>query len=352
MLAVARAFAARGHAVTIYTSVWQGEKPPGITVVEVLVQARTNHGRNLGFVRRFAERRVGADGTVVIGFNKMPGLDFYYAADSCFAEKAYSQRSFFYRILPRSQSYLQFEQAVFGEQEKTRALLIAPAQRTAFQQYYRTPDARLYLLPPGISRACVNEDGARIYALHDELGLAHDKKIALFVGSGFRTKGLDRAIAAIDALPPALRHITHLAIAGRDNATAFEKQAKQAGLEKQVHFLGGRNDVAQLMKSADVLLHPARREAAGLVLLEASVACLPILVTDVCGHAHYISEHDLGIVLPSPFSQQQLNHALVTMLSDIPQANIWRVHGRQFAKTADIYSMPERFVEYVESCQA
>ena len=30
----------------------------------------------------------------VIGFNKMPGLDIYYAADACYEEKAQTQRSY------------------------------------------------------------------------------------------------------------------------------------------------------------------------------------------------------------------------------------------------------------------
>ena len=50
-----------------------------------------------------------------------------------------------------------------------------------------------------------------------------------------------------------------------------------------------------------ILIHPAYSEAAGMVLLEEIVAGLPVLVTDVCGFAHYINDAEAGIVEPSPF---------------------------------------------------
>ena len=85
MLTMAHACRARGHEVTIYTAAWQGPKPADIAVVELPVRALTNDGRSIAFVGRFREAMRNAPPSVVIGFNKMPGLDVYYAADGCFA---------------------------------------------------------------------------------------------------------------------------------------------------------------------------------------------------------------------------------------------------------------------------
>ena len=46
---------------------------------------------------------------------------------------------------------------------------------------------------------------------------------------------------------------------------------------------------------ADLLIHPAYNENTGTVLLEALVAGLPVLVSAVCGYAHYIAEADAGL---------------------------------------------------------
>ena len=66
-----------------------------------------------------------------------------------------------------------------------------------------------------------------------------------------------------------------------------------------MQFLGGRSDVPRFLLGADLLIHPAYHENTGTALLEALVAGLPVLVTDVCGYAHYIAEADAGRVLPS-----------------------------------------------------
>src|SRR5690606_33615578 len=98
----------------------------------------------------FVQRETRARGfTAVVGFNRMPGLDWYFAADSCFAEKA-AGRSWLYRLAPRTRQYLAFERAVFAPPSPTRALLISPLQAQQYQRHYDIPSERLTLLPPGI----------------------------------------------------------------------------------------------------------------------------------------------------------------------------------------------------------
>src|SRR5690606_39582271 len=152
MLAMARACVARGHQVTIYTQSWSGQKPENIQVVILPVRGLTNHGSAAKFARQFQKLRAQEMLDLVVGFNKMPGLDVYYAADVCFAQKVYEERSWIYRLSGRSRQYLALERAVFAPSSKTQVLLISPAQLEPFQRYYQTPRQRLHLLPPGIRR--------------------------------------------------------------------------------------------------------------------------------------------------------------------------------------------------------
>src|SRR5690606_34346082 len=141
---------------------------------------------------------------------------------------------------------------------------------------------------------------------------------------------------------------SHLVIAGEDHHKAFQQQACERGLVDRVHFLGGRKDVSQLLKCADVLIHPARREAGGIALLEAACAALPVITTEVCGHAHYIAQHNLGVVLPSPFQQSALDVALANALANDAQQIAWRENAQRFAKTANIYDMPKYAADAIE----
>ncbi len=76
-------------------------------------------------------------------------------------------------------------------------------------------------------------------------------------------------------------------------------------MSDQVQILKGRSDIPRFLLGADLLIHPAYNENTGTVLLEALVSGLPVLVTEVCGYAHYIAEADAGRVLPAPFDQRQ-----------------------------------------------
>ena len=348
MLTMAHACSQRGHEVTIYTAAWQGPRPDGIAVVELPVRALTNHGRSMAFVARFLAALRTLPPSVVVGFNKMPGLDVYYAADVCFAQKAFAERGLLYRLMPRARHYLELESAVFGSASRTEVLIIAKAQIPVFQHYYATPAERMHLLAPGIRRDCVMPPDypERRAELRREYGLADDERLILFVGSDYRRKGLERALRGIAALDEPQRSRIRLWIAGQDKQAPFLNLVRTLGLEQQVRFLGARDDVPQLMWSADLLLHPAYSEAAGLVLLEAMVAGLPVIASAVCGYAHHIEENAMGRVLADPITPPTIAAAIASVFAE--GSAIWHERSRQTAREADIFSMPQRAAEIIE----
>ena len=59
--------------------------------------------------------------------------------------------------------------------------------------------------------------------------------------------------------------------------------ASQPPLAGRVHFLGNRHDVAQLLSECTALVHAARQEPLGRVLLEAAACGTAVVATDVGG---------------------------------------------------------------------
>lgn len=348
-LRIALACQARGHAIRVYALTWQGEVPPGFEVVQVPVKALTNPRRYEKFTawvqadiaRRPVER--------VIGFNKMPGLDVYFAADPCFEDKARTLRNPFYRLSGRYRHFAAYERAVFDPAAHTQILLISKAQQPVLTRYYATPPQRFHLLPPGIDRdRRAPPDAAAIRAaFRAEHGLDDNALLLLQIGSGFKTKGLDRSLTALAALPAPLRARTRLIVIGQDDPTPFQRQARALGVADSVSILSGRDDIPRFLLGADLLIHPAYHEAGGIVLLEAAVAGLPVLVTDVCGFAHYIADADAGRVVATPFDQSDFNHQLADILADDALRARWHAHGLAFAEQADIYSLAERAADVI-----
>lgn len=348
MLEIARQCRNKGHDITVITREWNGNVEAGINVEIINVGGITNHRKDLNFSRQITPAlRERFD--LVIGFNKMPNLDIYYAADSCFADKVYRERPWWYRYTPRAKIYLSLEHGVFQKNKNTHALMISKNEMAVYESYYQTEKNRLHYLPPGIKRDRIrpeNADNVSRRKRH-ELGIADDEFMVLFIGSGFRTKGLDRAIIALANLPSHKLAKTKLWVVGQDKEREFKKLAQKHGVEDKIHFMGGRDDVAEWLWTADVLIHPAYRENTGTVLLEAMIAGCPVLTTAACGYSFYVKDAEMGKVIELPFKQENLNIALNEMLEK-NQSCIWHQRGFQFANLADIYSLTERAAELIE----
>jgi UDP-glucose:(heptosyl)LPS alpha-1,3-glucosyltransferase len=339
-LEITTALLRQGCECRIYCLEWQGDVPAGIDVRRVRVRALSNHVR----YRRFQEH-VQADLSAdpvdgVAGFNKMPGLDVYFAADPCFLEKL-SQRGWWYRHTRRARLFADWERAVFGVPGATRVLLLSETQRENFTSHYQTPPERFIPLPPGVlpDRSCPEDAPDRRRAARAALSIEPGEMVLLALGSGFETKGLDRTIDALAAIrreQPA--QPIRLLVVGQDKYRRFQRQAKKLGLLEQVNFLGGRDDVVDLMLASDLLVHPARSEAAGVVLLEALVVGLPVVVTDLCGHAHHVTAARAGLVLPAPFSQDDLQRAIMRFFDGTYRAEC-RESARLYSRLTDLRSM-------------
>lgn len=348
-LRIALACRARGHAVRVLTLDWQGARPPGLEIEIVAAPGLTGPAR----YRRFGatvQRQLASDpADAVIGFNKMPGLDIYYAADPCYAHKAHTQRGALYRLLPRYRHFLSYEQAVFGPAAHTQILMISDRQRPLFERHYGTPAERFHGLPPGIDRSRRAPPDAEAAAMRKtfraEFGLADNQPLLLMIGSGFRTKGLDRVLRGLAALPAALA-ATHLFVIGQDDPAAFRRLAERLGVAERVRFFSGRDDVPRFLQGADLLVHPAYSENTGTVLLEALVAGLPVLTTANCGYARHVAAAAAGEVLPDPYRQEDFDRALAALLGE--DRAVLRQRALAWADQADIYRLPERAAELIE----
>lgn len=346
---IAQTLAARGHDVRVYTQSWEGECPDVFELIIVPVRSRTNHGRNAEYYSWVQAHLLQNPVDRVVGFNKMPGLDVYYAADVCYAEKVAQEKGFFYRLTSRYRHYAAFERATFEQGKPTQLLMLTDKQIADFQKHYKTEAGRFHILPPGIypDRKYSQQIPNSREVYRQKNGITEQQHLLLQVGSDFTRKGVDRSIEALASLPETLRLNTLLFIVGQDKPRKFEALAEKHGVRANVHFFSGRNDVAELMAAADLLLHPAYQEAAGIVLLEAITAGLPVLTSSVCGYAHYIEDANCGVVIEEPFRQDMLNEILCEALTQSSLRAAWAENARHYADTQDLYSLPEKAADLI-----
>lgn len=350
---IAKEVEKRGHTIRVYVQEWNGPKLQSFEIIEVPVSSRTNHGQGKQFVDWVQKHLKSHPVDVVVGFNKMPGLDVYYAADVCYEEKVSLEKqgltALLYRMTSRYRHFSTYENATFGHGLKTKLMMIAESQIKDFKKHYGTEDSRFILLPPGIApdRKYSNlAEGTREH-FRTENQIASNQLLLLQLGSDFKRKGVDRSLKAIASLPPEIKERVVLMVVGQDRPEKFIDLARQLGIDANVRFFSGRDDVPAIMGATDVFLHPAYTENTGTVILEAVVAGLPVIVTEICGYSPYIQKANCGIVVSDPDIQDSLNKALLKLLSDDEYRGRCSNNAKHFADTEDLYSMPERAADVI-----
>ena len=182
---------------------------------------------------------------------------------------------------------------------------------------------RFTVIPPGVALPpVVDRAEARI-----ALGLSSDGPVVLFVGRLTAVKRLDRLLEAFaevrDRVPDAV-----LVVAGEGDLTD-EVRLVATSLGDAVRLVGWQSDVAQLYASADLVVISSDNEGMPVTLLEAAMAGVPGVTTDV-GSAAEVVEHGVtGLVVPPDAGA--LSAALVELLLDAERRSVM---GRAAAERA------------------
>ena len=312
--------AARGHEVTCFTGSWEGEIPSFIHVEMLPLKKVTNHGRAAEFEKLFAEKiRNGAfDRTVT--FNRIGGTDVYFAGDDCYAA-GLAHKSRLLRLFPRYRTFLRQEKNILNPAAKTHILYLDQRQKNDYMAYYGTQEERFTFLPPTGEPECMRNDHTiRLReAKRKELNLSDDQLLLISVAADFHCKGIDRTLNAVVALPEDIRKKCVLCLIGGSDPKRrkqFIQQSEQLGIKQQTIFAGPRDDVYAYLAAADLMVHPARKEAAGTVLAEALASGVPIICSAVCGYASIVG--DAGVVIPEPFDAKTFVGLLTETLNRLP----------------------------------
>ncbi len=340
-----------GAEIDIFAARLQGEPPqtpPGINFFHLPGKGISHHRQYINFADLVRDKVESNGYQAVVGFNKMPGLDLYYAADPCYAETV-KEKSFFYHLTARYRVLSAFEKVVFAPEQNTVILSISEVQRDFFQAIYHTQDTHFCNLPPGVpaDRLLPPESRELGDSLRRELGIGPDELIVLMVGSGFKRKGVGRALNAFKALPEKLLQQSRLVVVGDDRLDYYRKMAQRLDVGERVVFTGGRTDVPRFLAAADIFLHPAYQENTGGVLIEALAASLPVLVTAVCGYSVHVERAQAGHLVSEPFVQAELNRLLTEMLDSAEKRAEWSENARKYVAKTDLFSLAERAAEKI-----
>ena len=202
--------------------------------------------------------------------------------------------------------------------------------------------------------------------LHGELGLTRgmpprqDCALVGSIGQISIRKGLDVMLKAAKHVASRSKDVHFVVIGDRHSQKSESRQLERdlhtaAGsdpLSGRVHFLGYRTDVARILNELTLLVHPARQEPAGRVLMEAAASGVAILATDVGGTREILPPDAVAARLVPPDDMERLAKAMSELL-DQPHTRyrLATAARRRMEVAFDSHRAAKALLEHYRACQ-
>jgi glycosyltransferase involved in cell wall biosynthesis len=159
-------------------------------------------------------------------------------------------------------------------------------------------DSRCRVIYNGLDLSGYQYLGTEREDVLEELKIPVDSKLIIHVGRFVPQKAHG---VLIDAAANLLKHQPdfHFLLVGTGELLpSIQARVNSFGIDRNVHFMGLRDDVPRLLKASDCLVLSSRHEGLPGVVLEAIAAQLSVIATDLPG-VREISEHsDLVTIVP------------------------------------------------------
>jgi len=172
---------------------------------------------------------------------------------------------------------------------------VAESVTRSAMQVYGLPKERFATVHNGLELESM--DVATPAHLRQELGLPGECSLVGFGGRLVEAKGLTYLLQAI----PTVLHeypATHFVIAGDGPLRPqLRRQAAEAGIARQITFLGLRDDMYSILKTLDVYVQPSLWEGMPMVVIEAMGASLPVVATRVDGIPEVVVDGKTGLLV-------------------------------------------------------
>ena len=155
------------------------------------------------------------------------------------------------------------------------------------------------------------EEPVDMAAVRARIGVPESAQTVITVGEHIPRKNHRTVLRAMALLPD----VRLLFCGVGEQEVSLMALARELGIDRRVLFLGFRQDVAALLKAADLFFFPSFQEGLPVSLMEAMAAGLPCVVSRVRGNADLIRQGDGGL-LREPMDAMGFAEDIRALLAD------------------------------------
>ncbi len=355
-----------GHSVEVYTAHDDPAVPalPGVGVHPV----RIPRGSRASFPFRFAgaARAALAAGKaeIVHGFNRAAPSDVLLLGGG--AHRAYERwnalseptpvaraaKRLVQAMRPTSRALRRFEDEQFTDPARW---FVAVSEKVAadLRRLYPAAGPRIVTIPLGVDleRFTPAARRARRAAARARWSLTEGDIALLWVSNNYRLKGLADLIAALPGAQTRVKGRLRLLLVGRGRAAPFLRLARRRGVADALKFLPSLPDMLDAYAAADALAHPSYYDSFGLVVAEAMACGLPVVVSENCGVASWLTDGEGSRRIAMPCPAETLSAALAEVCDPAGRARAEAVN-RAAAEARPLEANHRRILALYESILA
>lgn len=304
----------RGHEVHVFARRWDPNVPKGIIFHRVPTLKGPSFLKALSFASQVKRLLKGERFDIVNSFDRTFYQDIYRAGDGVHRE--WRKRlleitpnpitRLFILLNPLHLSLLSLEKRIFKKGNYKRIIAISQKGKEEIIKYYGVPPEDIVVIYNGVDLGEFHPKNRTLFRkeIRKEFGIPEAEFLLLFVGSGYKRKGLRYLIEAISLLEK--EKPLKLLVVAKGKKRPYLRLAKRLGIEDRITFAGGRKDLRKFYAASDLFVLPTIYEPFGNVCLETLASGLPIIVSKASGAAEIITKGENGFLLKNPQNPSEL----------------------------------------------
>ena len=292
---------------------------------------------------------------VIHSFERTLYQDIYRAGDGCHREWLIQRRKLdpwfkrsTYALNPLHRTLLYLEKRLFQSPRLKKIIANSRRGKEEILRHYAVREEKIEVLYNGVDLENFHPGNIAMYrrSLRKELRIPAEALVILFLGSGFRRKGLR---GLIDSLPRVKKEVPQivLIVAGRDRIEEYRARAQRLGCERNVLFLGPTQRARELYATCDLFALPTIYDPFSNACLEAMATGVPVLTTPMNGVAELIQDRENGFIVRDPMDSIEIGQKVLNFFLSPEKAAIGE-SARRAALSLGLNSVLNRMVQIYE----
>lgn len=174
------------------------------------------------------------------------------------------------------------------------------------------------------------------------LSLTEDDFVCICMGDMIIRKNYKTSIESIANVNDSKIH--YLICGTGPEAEKLKELTNQTGVSNQIHFLGFRRDIKDLLCASDCFLFSSLQEGLPRSTMEAMAAGLPCIVSDIRGNSDLIDDGNGGFLV-KPTEVSEYSKALVKLKEDPTLRKKMSEYNKEKIKCFDINIIEKKLLE-------